>query len=50
VRQAEDAGKHSYILRRAEAAMMLGKILEAMSKDNPECDGEEAEQAFRRAV
>jgi len=50
VHQAEDAGKQSYILRRAEAAMMLGKILEAMSKDNPECDGEEAEQAFRRAV
>ena len=50
VRQAEDAGKHSSILRRAEAAMMLGKILEAMSQDNPECDGEEAEQAFRRAV
>jgi len=46
VRQAEDAGKHSSILRRAEAAMMLGKILEAM----PEYDGEEAEQAFRRAV
>ncbi len=50
VRQAEDAGKHSSVLRRAEAAMMLGKILEAMSKDNPECDGEAAEQAFRRTV
>ena len=46
VRQAEDAGKQSSVLRRAEAAMMLGKILEAM----PEYDGEEAEQAFRRAV
>lgn len=50
VRQAEDAGRHSYILRRAEAAMMLGKILEAMSKENQEGDGEEAEQAFRRAI
>jgi tetratricopeptide (TPR) repeat protein len=50
VRQAEETGRQSYILRRAEAAMMLGRILEAMSKDNPECDGEEAEQAFRRAI
>ena len=46
VHQAEDAGRHSSILRRAEAAMMLGKILEA----HPQCNGEEAEQAFRRAV
>jgi len=50
VRQAEEAGNQSYILRRAEAAMMLGKILEAMSQDHPECDGVEAEQAFRRAI
>ena len=47
---AENAGKHSYIVRRAEAAMMLGKILEAMSQDHPAGDGTEAEQAFRRAV
>ncbi len=50
VRQAEDAGKQSYILRRAEAAMMLGKILETLSLSHPECDGAEAEQAFRKAV
>lgn len=50
VRQAEEAGRQSYILRRAEAAMMLGKILEATSQDHPECDGAEAEQAFRSAV
>jgi len=30
--------------------MMLGKILEAMSQNNQECDGEEAEEAFRRAI
>ncbi|HET8852597.1 MAG TPA: helix-turn-helix domain-containing protein [Ktedonobacteraceae bacterium] len=50
VRQAEDAGKQSYILRRAEAAMMLGRILETMSINHPECDGSEAERAFRKAI
>jgi transcriptional regulator with XRE-family HTH domain len=50
VQQAEEAGRQSYILRRAEAAMMRGRILEAMSQQNPECDGEEAEQAFRQAI
>ncbi len=50
VRQAEDAGKQSYILRRAEAAMMLGKILDMLSLDHPECDGLAAEEAFRTAV
>ena len=43
--QARDAGQHSYILRRAEAEIMLGRILEAMGDPN-----EEAEQAFRNAV
>jgi tetratricopeptide (TPR) repeat protein len=50
VRQAEDAGKQSYILRRAEAAMMLGRIQETMSIKQPEYDGSEAERAFRKAV
>jgi transcriptional regulator with XRE-family HTH domain len=50
VQQAEEAGRQSYILRRAEAAMMLGRILEAMSQQNPERYGEEAERGFRRAI
>jgi hypothetical protein len=29
---------------------MLGKILEAMSQDQEDADGVEAEQAFRRAI
>ncbi len=50
VRQAEEAGKQSYILRRAEAAMMHGRILDALSINQPECDGAAAEEAFRKAV
>ncbi len=48
VRLAEEVGEHSYILRRAEAAMMQGRILEALS--HPAGDGTAAEAAFRRAV
>jgi tetratricopeptide (TPR) repeat protein len=50
VEQAQEAGKESYTLRRAEAAMMLGRILEAQSREHPECDGAAAEEAFRQAV
>jgi transcriptional regulator with XRE-family HTH domain len=50
VEQAQEAGKESYTLRRAEAAMMLGRILEAQSREHPECDGQASEAAFRQAV
>src|SRR6266567_1571884 len=50
VEQAQEAGKESYILRRAEASMMLGKILEAQSAEDPECDGKAAEEAFQQAI
>jgi transcriptional regulator with XRE-family HTH domain len=50
VEQAQEAGKESYTLRRAEAAMMLGKILEAQSHEHPECDGQASEEAFRQAI
>ncbi len=50
VQQAQEAGKESYTLRRAEAAMMLGRILEAQSREHPECDGAAAEEAFRQAI
>jgi transcriptional regulator with XRE-family HTH domain len=43
--QAKHAGKLSYILRRAEAEMMLGRILEAINIDDPA-----AEEAFRAAI
>jgi len=42
---AQRAGEMSYILRRAEAQMMLGRILEASNRENPA-----AEQAFRGAI
>jgi tetratricopeptide (TPR) repeat protein len=50
VQQAQEAGKESYTVRRAEAAMMLGRILEAQSREHPECDGAAAEEAFRQAI
>jgi len=50
VEQAQAAGKESYKLRRAEASMMLGKILEAQSIEDPECDGAAAEAAFQQAI
>jgi transcriptional regulator with XRE-family HTH domain len=50
VEQAQEAGKESYIVRRAEALMMLGKILEAQSAEHPECDGTAAEEAFQQAI
>lgn len=50
VQQAQEAGKESYTLRRAEAAMMLGSILEAQSREHPECDGRASEEAFRQAI
>jgi len=50
VQQAQEAGKESYTLRRAEAAMMLGRILEARSREHPECDGLASEEAFRQAI
>lgn len=50
VHQAQAAGEQSYILRRAEAAIMLGKILEAQSFEHPEQDDSAAEMAFRKAV
>lgn len=43
VQQALEAGKQSYILRRAEAYMMYGQILDA-------CDKAGAEEAFKNAV
>ncbi len=30
--------------------MMLGRILEAQSREHPECDGAAAEEAFRQAI
>jgi tetratricopeptide (TPR) repeat protein len=45
VHQAQTAGRMSYRIRRAEAAMMLGRILEAMDIQNPE-----AQQAFEEAI
>jgi len=45
VHQAKYAGNLSYILRRAEAEMMLGRILEANNIDDPA-----AEDAFRAAI
>ncbi|HLJ34640.1 MAG TPA: helix-turn-helix transcriptional regulator [Ktedonobacteraceae bacterium] len=42
---ARQAGKNSYIIRRAEADMMLGRILEKKDVDDPG-----AEKAFRDAV
>lgn len=45
VRQAQAAGQLSYRIRRAEAAMTLGRILEAMNLYNPQ-----AQQAFRDAI
>jgi tetratricopeptide (TPR) repeat protein len=45
VHQARYAGKLSYILRRAEAEMMLGRILEAINLQDPQ-----AEVAFRAAI
>jgi len=50
VQQALEAGKQSYILRRAEAAMMLGRILEAQGLEHPEQGDDAAEQAFRQAI
>jgi len=50
VQQAQEAGKESYPLRRAEAAMMLGRILEARSREHPEYDGQASEEAFRQAI
>lgn len=50
VQQAQEVGKESYTLRRAEAAMMLGRILEAQGREHPECDGAAAEEAFRQAI
>ncbi|MBA2287333.1 MAG: helix-turn-helix transcriptional regulator [Ktedonobacteraceae bacterium] len=42
---SRDAAKKSYILRRAEAEMVLGQILEAMNPHDPEI-----ERAFRAAI
>lgn len=50
VRQAQEAGKESSTLRRAEAAMMLGRVLEAQSREHPEYDGQASEEAFRQAI
>src|SRR5439155_8523942 len=44
VHQARQAGQHSYILRRAEAEIMLGHILETIDIQDAA-----AEQAFRNA-
>ncbi len=41
----EQAGKSSYIIRKAEAEMMLGRILEKQDLRNPG-----AEEAFREAI
>jgi tetratricopeptide (TPR) repeat protein len=45
IHMAREAAKKSYILRRAEAEMVLGQILEAMNSHDPEI-----ERAFRAAV
>ena len=45
VQQAKSAGKQSYILRRAEAEMMLGRILQEMNFHDPAI-----EEAFRAAL
>ena len=45
VHQARQAGQYSYILRRAEAEMMLGRILEARDVRDAA-----AEAAFRNAI
>jgi tetratricopeptide (TPR) repeat protein len=45
IKQAQAAGQMSYRIRQAEAAMTLGRILEAMDKHNPQ-----AQQAFREAI
>jgi tetratricopeptide (TPR) repeat protein len=45
VEQALEAGKQSYILRQAEAQMMLGQILEQIDVHDPK-----AEKAFREAI
>jgi transcriptional regulator with XRE-family HTH domain len=50
IREAQKAGKESHAERRAEALMMLGKILEAQSAGHPECDGAAAEEAFEQAI
>lgn len=50
VHQAEKAAEQSYILRRAEAAIMLGKIREAQGFEHPGQDDSAAEEAFRKAV
>ncbi len=45
VHLAQQAAQHSYILRRAEALMMLGQILETQKVEDTE-----AENAFRAAI
>ncbi len=45
VQQAWEAGQKSYILRQAEAEMMLGRILEAQNPSDPA-----VEQAYRDAI
>jgi transcriptional regulator with XRE-family HTH domain len=45
VEQALEAGRQSYILRQAEAQMMLGQILEHINIQDPK-----AEEAFRDAI
>lgn len=45
IKQAQAAGRMSYRIRRAEAAMLLGRILEAMDVHNAQ-----AEQAFQEAI
>lgn len=45
IQQALDAGKSSYILRRAEAYMLKGQILADIHLNDPE-----AEKAFRAAI
>jgi len=45
VHQARQAGKSSYIIRKAEAEMMLGRILEKQKLHDPK-----AEEAFREAI
>ena len=44
-RLAREVGEHSYRIRRAEASMMLGRILEVMDQQNPE-----AQEAFEYAI
>ncbi len=45
IHQAQQAAQKSYILRRAEAYIVLGQILEDQDVNNPE-----AENAFRNAI